>query len=317
MKTSPEPGGIMAQSTRFNTDLSQIELLLNQQKYEEALFQLTQLVDENPLNIQIRIYRLLTVRILMLREALAQRISPAIESRPIIAQSISSRPGGTLMDFITPRLKQYAESARRAIEAARPATPITRAVLAVAVAGLFVTPVTLLLGVAGQQLSGATEPHGVLSNLSTAKSTALEVNARTEGRDEQSLNRPASNHLPHLQRVNGAQGTTLKPRIASTPSNSATVLHAETADAGPDNQARLTSRQHPSAKDLHPLYKTRGSLSLRAQPRFGSEAIQQVAAGTRVHVLAADGKWLKVKTDNYNAVGYLRKEFVVAAKPAP
>jgi len=57
-------------------------------------------------------------------------------------------------------------------------------------------------------------------------------------------------------------------------------------------------------------YKTRRSVSLREEPRFAATAKAQIAAGTSISVLEAQGDWFKVKTEPSAAVGYVRKEYL-------
>ena len=59
-------------------------------------------------------------------------------------------------------------------------------------------------------------------------------------------------------------------------------------------------------------YKTRRVVSLRAEPRFAATSKVQIGAGTSISVLESNGDWFKVKTRPSGAVGYVRKEYLVA-----
>jgi len=59
-------------------------------------------------------------------------------------------------------------------------------------------------------------------------------------------------------------------------------------------------------------YKTRRMVSLREEPRFAATSKAQIGAGTSISVLESNGDWFKVKTRPSGAVGYVRKEYLIA-----
>jgi Bacterial SH3 domain len=60
-------------------------------------------------------------------------------------------------------------------------------------------------------------------------------------------------------------------------------------------------------------YKTRRSTPLREKPRFASTTTENVDPGTIINILETKGDWVKIRTRPSGSVGYVRKEYVVAA----
>jgi hypothetical protein len=67
----------MDDSTRSEVDYAQLELLLQQHLYDEALPVLSELLEDNPSDHQARLCRLLVIRILILRHLLAAKTIPS------------------------------------------------------------------------------------------------------------------------------------------------------------------------------------------------------------------------------------------------
>lgn len=306
----------MAEISQSRRDLSQVELLLDQQRYEEALAPLARLIEENPSDLQFRVYRLLTVRIMLLRETLAQGISQSVQSPRALAHRISFK---TLNDFFDLQPKQWVQSVRHAIASSRPTEVGKRAALAIGVGAIFVTSVTFCLGVAEQQISRASESSSVLNKPSIAAATRPELDKVTpEVLTHRDSSGSASDQLPRLGRIDGDRQAILTHRavVASPNSELVSKLQPALVNSTPTKEPSVSSKQRAngkSSKQIEPLYRTRGSLSLRQEPRFAAASLQQLAEGTRINVLGVNGNWLKVKTSDSNAVGYVRKEFLVAA----
>ena len=87
---------------------------------------------------------------------------------------------------------------------------------------------------------------------------------------------------------------------------------ATTVDA-----ARGGNREREPARDSLPIYQTGRRILLRDEPRFGAAAQIMLDRGARLIVLEIDGKWLKVKTAQTGAVGFVREEFVTPVTTAP
>ena len=60
-------------------------------------------------------------------------------------------------------------------------------------------------------------------------------------------------------------------------------------------------------------YVTRRTVTLREQPRYAATAKAEIGPGTAVSVLATQGNWLRVKSGQSGAIGYVRKEYLVYA----
>jgi hypothetical protein len=63
-------------------------------------------------------------------------------------------------------------------------------------------------------------------------------------------------------------------------------------------------------------YVTRRVVPLREYPRYAAGAKTQIQSGARISVLESEGNWLKVETQPPGAVGYVRKEHLVAQNSA-
>ncbi|MGH7824788.1 MAG: hypothetical protein ACREQ7_06390, partial [Candidatus Binatia bacterium] len=220
----------MTETPQSRPDLSQVELLLDQQKYEEALVPLAKLIEEHPSDLQIRIYRLLTVRILLLRQTLTQRISESVKPPREIVQRISLK-AAALQSVIAPHVKRWFHSARHAMEASRPTELVKRTALAIGVAGVFVTPITFWLGVAEQPLSGTNEESFHL------------------------LNNIAATPLNGSHRIGRDWQTTSSQRVIATSPDSGTALDAEQAasDAGPDSAIHISPKKPRNRKPVMEL----------------------------------------------------------------
>ncbi|HZD40763.1 MAG TPA: AgmX/PglI C-terminal domain-containing protein [Terriglobales bacterium] len=93
-----------------------------------------------------------------------------------------------------------------------------------------------------------------------------------------------------------------------------------TADQGELTQSAHTAAQHstvpriksvrPAAKPSGRKYRTKYATSLRGQPNFSAASLATIAAGARIIVIGTYGDWLKVRSADTGATGFLRKEFV-------
>jgi hypothetical protein len=66
-------------------------------------------------------------------------------------------------------------------------------------------------------------------------------------------------------------------------------------------------------RELMAGYVTRRTVALREEPRYAARAKAQIGPGTSVSVLDTQGNWLRVKTRQSGAIGYVRKEYLVYA----
>jgi hypothetical protein len=64
------------------------------------------------------------------------------------------------------------------------------------------------------------------------------------------------------------------------------------------------------------IYRARVTTTVREDRGFGAPTLETIAAGTEVSILEAKGEWFRVRTNGGTGkIGYIRKEFVVPAKP--
>jgi hypothetical protein len=300
-------GGIMLEAHQSRPDLSHVEVLLDQQEYQEALAPLAQLIEENPRDRQIRLYRLLAVRLLILSQMVREGSSPSTNpARPRTSEP-RSKIAAALRNLLNLCSTRWLQSIARRIEAPSATKLIKRIGLALAFAGLFVTPVSFCLGVAEQQIDGANK-HSFYVGDSFA--------GKVEQTHEQSLGALAN----QVRSVQDLRGEDRKLRIVGLPPHAAGASRRKPAltDSTPGSEIKVVPRQPTQrASDLKTVYKTKRSLSLRKEPRFAAASLQQVAEGTHMSVLGVSGNWLKVKSEYSGAVGYLRKEFLITANRAP
>jgi hypothetical protein len=58
-------------------------------------------------------------------------------------------------------------------------------------------------------------------------------------------------------------------------------------------------------------YMAQRMVALREEPRFASQAIEEIDGGTRIAVVEVVGDWFKVRTAHSHVAGFVRKEFIV------
>ena len=126
--------------------------------------------------------------------------------------------------------------------------------------------------------------------------------------------------VPIVYLLSDQARTAVKPAPNPAPKQ---ILTREPAPsvALPLNTARAAQKIAPGVqiagkRDARPArargYVTRRAVALRPSPRYAATATARVGAGTRISVLETEGNWLKVETEPPGAVGYLRKEYIVA-----
>ncbi|MGE5816698.1 MAG: AgmX/PglI C-terminal domain-containing protein [Deltaproteobacteria bacterium] len=93
------------------------------------------------------------------------------------------------------------------------------------------------------------------------------------------------------------------------------LLRIATAQVEPEGvQATIAAGQYDLAKPLEPLsldYVAQRTIALREEPRFASQAIEEIGKGTRIAVVEVVGDWFKVRTAHSQVTGFVRKEFIV------
>jgi hypothetical protein len=296
-------GGVMSQAHQTQPDLSQVELLLDQQKYQEALVPLAQLIEENPWDLQIRLYRLLAVRLLILNQMISDGSSRTLRPDRLNSSEPLAKPAATLRNIINFCSTRWPYSVPQSIGSLSPTSLIKRVALAIGLAALFVTPVSFCLSVPEQQPDGANKQSFYVPN----------GFAGITGKGAERAHRQ-DHAVAQIRPVLGSNGDDAKVRIATIPPHTASNRKSPPIEAASAGAIELFPKQ-PSrpVRELQTVYKTRGPLSLRREPRFASTSLQQMAEGTHIRVLGTNGNWLRVRPDHSDAVGYLRKEFVVPA----
>jgi hypothetical protein len=299
----------MAEAHHIWPDLSQVEFLLEQQRYQEALVPLAQLIEENPCNLQIRLYRLLAARLLILNQMLGDGTNPVVRTDRLRVREVFSKWAAlrTRMNFFSIRsfrsLSQPSE--------ASPTGLIRRVALALGLAGLFVTPVSFCLDVSDQPTDRTNR-----QSFHVADGFAGINRKEVEWSYEESPYPIAT----QVRSVGALNSDDVRLRIGPIPAHAALTSHRKPAVSDvasvPEIKVRRKEFRSP-ARELQMVYRTKSSLSLRQEPRFASASVRQIAEGTHINVLGVSGNWLRVRPEHSSAIGYLRKEFLVAANTAP
>ena len=75
--------------------------------------------------------------------------------------------------------------------------------------------------------------------------------------------------------------------------------------------SRIRNIEEPAKRTIE--YRTLRRAPLREKPRFAAATTEDVGPGTAIQVLETKGDWLKVRARSSGSVGYVRKEYVMAA----
>jgi len=318
--------------------------LLVQQKYEEALPILDDLVDSNPPDRELRMYHLLVVRILMLR----WHLSRAATDKPLSDSPATSTGISRRLDLAArvSESTKFVQSLGRMYQAAA-TTLVNRSTKRIIAAGAgFVFVITLL---AFQMQEGGNAAIPVHSKVvaSTIASNAADssLHAKVER-----LNRSATsdeNGRLALWSVETGEGNLF--RLAYETENLIPTEHvkqstrlkpalsrADTAKATsrPNPSDRLAGRQkgrkvltpkspvEPAANEsignISPIkvlatYKSGRAIPIRESPRFAARAVQDIDSGISLNVLEFVGSWAKVEIEP-GTTGFVRREFLIPVK---
>jgi hypothetical protein len=110
-------------------------------------------------------------------------------------------------------------------------------------------------------------------------------------------------------RGSGVVSKVAKPQPGSPPRDTARLAAAVENASRSGAQAGVAKRT-VNPKPALPVVKTTRAVTLRQQPRFAAEQLQEIDAETELNLLERKGDWLKVRMADARAVGFVRKEYL-------
>ena len=329
----------MTEISQSETLRSHITQLLEEQKYDEALPILLDLSEKNPSDHDLRMYRLLVVRILVLHWNLSRAAGAAIDSRTI-AKRIVKRLASVVRVPDTTKLIQSLDRIYRAAGAALANRRIKRVITAGAGAALL----TLYIA------EGSNVPILVPSNLLTStyashstvsSSGAAAYNPNHSGpadEDDRQISVPAeaeernvfppisdtSQLLPteHLQDstekklpLSGNDVAKATPQVDA----SKFVAKREPSTAVLNVESSIEVAANKNHGDKAPseflgYYQSRRAIPIRKSTSFAAAIVQEVDSGVSLGVLEFVGSWAKVEFGPAGTTGFVRREFLTSVK---
>jgi hypothetical protein len=330
----------MTEISQSETLRSHITHLLEEQKYDEALPILWDLSEKNPSDRDLRMYRLLVVRILVLHWNLSRAATGAAMDSCTIAKRIITRLASVVRVPETTKLIQSLDQIYRAPEAALAKRRIKRVITAGAGAALL----TLCIA------EGSNVPILVPSNLLTStyashstvtSSGAAAYNPNNPGpADEEDRQIPlapegeernfspaisdTSQLLPneHLQ---GSTETKLPPSVTDVakatfqvnaskfvakrePATAVLNVESSTEVAANENNGNKTPRE------ILGYYQSQRAIRIRKSMSFAAAVVQEIDSGISLSVLEFVGSWAKVEVGPAGMTGFVRREFLTSVK---
>ena len=311
-------------------------LLLEQQKYDEALTILTDLRDKEPSDQEIRVYYLLLLRIFVLRWNLSRASTGPVNETSAISETGTA--GCALVTRLFGRLQLIRAFIRNPQAELSSSSRSTKRLMFVGAGSGFLM---LLLGlcmignnerdrlVSSHSLRSTDVSHPTVSpsDANRLSPTADKDLPRTQfGREagDREIFRIASKStelMPaqmmrdvlknHLRDFGGQEFVTneidrAKPmhQLNSTKS----LIRHTTADR--KNIGTRISREAPGR------YQSRWAIPIREFPRFAAATVQRIDRGVSLNVLEFHGSWAKVRLAPGGATGFIRREFLISAKEA-
>ncbi|HWO42160.1 MAG TPA: SH3 domain-containing protein [Candidatus Eisenbacteria bacterium] len=306
----------MTTDSQFEVALCEIAQLLEQQRYEEALSALTDLLDENPSHREARTYRLLVVRILVLRHYLSRR--PWVYKRALdrVADAVSFAARALDHRKVLNHLAGKPEAQR--------STPARHGLIRITLALVFCAAlITFLTMIAWRDENG---------NQKTLQSStfSLALAAPAEAVDHQRCESGAATGVsgpgeePAIKKMlaveafeparPAVQASGLVTNNEETASRVIEAFGAETPPPVSDRETMRTGK--PSfdarARKFWPPHETLRAVSLRRSARFGAPIVREIDSGSQVKVLEVRGSWARVVVQDENVSGFVRKEFLMS-----
>jgi hypothetical protein len=315
----------MKEVPQLDVTLSYVALLLEEQRYEEALPILGTLMDMDPSDREARLYRLLVLRILVQRYYLSNSAAASTNERHLIAKRLLT----TLAAETSQRLRSFREL-YHATESFVANAMMNRLTIAVGACGVLVTP--LLFYMAGSQIGIQQRPRAAFIDPAPLIVSAVDLKgyyAKTASASETELSSVIDQERISLPVVSWtelvpAQSIAkMEPRrLRADVANSVRHLPARWAvskrqeSASPRNiQGQKTPTKETLAskprKDILAQYQSKRTVSIRESASFAAGVVQEITRGTLVSVVEVRGSWAKIEVGEQGITGFIRKEFLM------
>jgi len=316
-------------SSQYEVALSEIAQLIEQQRYEEALSALADILEEDPSQREARTYRLLVVRILVLRHYLAARkldpttckraLARAAETLTSAARAVELRAASRTLASVGRRTRTWLAR-----------DSMIRITIAVAVSAALITCLTLYAGEPPSERqdqlrnpnvsAGSSQPIDVIE-LRPARIAApdlLDPAAVLSHTGMKSFGAEALEALSITSR--GGESASDENREAFAPEpvvdGSVAVAQAVVAARRADTAGSRKSALAARAQKLWPQYETLHSVSLRRSARFAAPIVREIEGGILVNVLELHGSWARVRIADESISGFVRREFLMPVAAA-
>jgi hypothetical protein len=328
---------------------SHIIFLLEQQKYEEALPILSDLIEKNPSHREYLTYRLLVLRILVLHWNLSrattgsvnylcgikERIASKVALIRHISEGLRNRPVGQIFDAAHRSWTKLNLKCGGRISGVGCAVII--ALLSFHLNGVskvqnFVPSNMLAVADGGQlAISGSKAYHPnetEIANRDHGETQFREEvyggNLReTSGRSEllpREMSMGTVAVVDHLHRaveqesgISERHVTTEPPRI-----NTSRVFakrQERAAGLNIESSKEPTINEHKGEKEPRPIvahHQVQVAVPIRKSPRFAAPTVQEIESGIVLNVLESIGSWAKVELAPGGVTGFVRREFLIA-----
>lgn len=316
---------------------SQIMHLLEQQKYDDALPILDELMDRIPSDRETRMYHLLVARILILRWNLSRTATEQESYSPTTSKGIIRRLGPVVRvpESMKPvqsfgRMHQAAETALADRSTKRLVTAGAGFVFlimlafhmqagsnaAIRVPSKMVTSTVSVLDAKAYNLSksGTSDEDGRLTPWTMESGEGNFFRVTDETRDLL-----PTEHLKHFTGLKPALSGADSARV--TPQLNASNAFAERQQAGkilsiesPREPAATKNNGNKAPRKILGSYQSGRAISIRKWPRFAAPTVQNIDRGISLNVLEFVGAWAKVELKSAGATGFVRREWLIPSQ---
>jgi hypothetical protein len=342
----------MTETSQSEPNGSQIAVLLQQQKYEEALPAIIHLIEKNPADRELGMIYMLVVRILVLRWNLSHAATGPVNysyprTKNIIRRFASivriSERINTIQSFgqiYEVAKTSWANQSMKRITIAGAGSAFVIILLACAMVGA--SNVATLVD---PNFLASTDPARETISVSDAKAInpnnpritdedGRQTHVATEGRErnffrvasqlsellpaEKSSSQVAvKNHLQNLtEQLSGTDLTKAKPQANTSNASAKRQLHIPTSTSESSRKVAVNENNgNTTPRGILGEYQSRRSISIRKAPNFAAATVREIDSGTSLNVLGFTGSWAKVVGPG-GIIGFVRREFLISMAPS-
>jgi hypothetical protein len=316
------------------TEISQLEILrsqimhlLEEQKYDEALPILSDLIETNPSDRELRIYRLLVVRILVLRWNLSRTASGAAIDCAIVKRIIT-RIASVVRVLQTTKLIQSLQRIYQVAEAALAKWRIKRVITTGAGTALLAlciieaSNVTILAP--SNSLTSTYASHSTVAALGAKAYTPTDARSVEEDARQTPLPPVAEAETSQLLPSEHLQDSTEKKLTVSetdaakaTPQVNVSKSFDKRAVLNSESSRVLAANENNAVKtpsEIVGYYQSRRAIPIRKSTSFAAAIVQEIDSGISLTVLEFVGSWAKVEFGPAGTTGFVRREFLTSVK---